>query len=102
VFKERIHPDKADPNILHDEMTTLDHALTRPWTVDKRYRRVPTLPSAASRGGKGGEQWSEYYCGENNAQIVIGNENYFLADGFLMPVRRGQRPPDLRYFEQKQ
>jgi hypothetical protein len=92
VFKERIHADKTDPNILHDEMTTIDHALTRPWTVDKRYRRAVG----------GGGQWSEYYCGENNAQIMIGNENYFLANGFLMPVRKGQKPPDLRYFERKQ
>jgi hypothetical protein len=92
VFKERIHLDKTDPNILHDEMTTIDHALTRPWTVDKRYRRNPD-PRAA---------WSEYYCGENNAQIVIGNENYFLANGVLMPVRKGQAPPDLRYFDRPQ
>ena len=39
MFKERIFLDKADPNILHNVMTTIDHALTRPWTVDKRYRR---------------------------------------------------------------
>jgi hypothetical protein len=90
IFKERFYLDKADPNILHDEMTTIDHALTRPWTVDKRYRRNPNAPA----------QWSEYYCGENNAQIVIGSEHYFLANGMLMPVRKGQKPPDLRYFEQ--
>jgi hypothetical protein len=90
IFKERFYLDKADPNLLHDEMTTIDHALTRPWTVDKRYRRNSNAP----------EQWSEYYCGENNAQIVIGNENYFLANGMLMPVRKGQNPPDLRYFAQ--
>jgi hypothetical protein len=90
IFKERFYLDKADPNILHDEMTTIDHALTRPWTVDKRYRRNPNAPA----------QWSEYYCGENNAQIIIGSEHYFLANGMLMPVRKGQKPPDLRYFEQ--
>ena len=33
IFKERFHLDKADPNILHDEITVIDHALTRPWTV---------------------------------------------------------------------
>src|ERR1700730_15847139 len=33
VVKERIFLDKADPNVLHDEITTFDHALTRPWTV---------------------------------------------------------------------
>jgi hypothetical protein len=31
VFKERIRRDKVDPNILHDEITVIDHALTRPW-----------------------------------------------------------------------
>jgi hypothetical protein len=92
VFKERIFLDKADRNILHNVMTVIDHALTRPWTVDKRYTRNP----------RPRPQWSEYYCGEGNAQIVIGKENYFLADGFLMPVRKGQKPPDLRYFDQTQ
>src|SRR5205807_6343891 len=41
TFKERFHLDKADPNILHDEITVFDHALTRPWSVDKTYRRNP-------------------------------------------------------------
>jgi hypothetical protein len=35
IFKERIHLDKTDPNILPDEITVIDHALTRPWTVDR-------------------------------------------------------------------
>ena len=37
VFHERIRRDKVDSNILHDEITVIDHALTRPWTVDKKY-----------------------------------------------------------------
>src|SRR5436190_22676647 len=37
VFKERIYLDKTDPNLLHDEITVIDNALTRPWTVKKRY-----------------------------------------------------------------
>jgi hypothetical protein len=38
-------------------------------------------------------------CHEYNAQIFIGNENYYLsADGHLMPARKGQKPPDLKYF----
>src|SRR5215813_640215 len=41
VFKERIFIDKKDRNILHDEITVIDNALTRPWTVDKRYVRMP-------------------------------------------------------------
>jgi len=32
--------------------------------------------------------------------IIIGKENYFLSgDGFLMPARKDQAPPDLRYFK---
>jgi hypothetical protein len=91
VFKERFYRDKADPNILHDELTTIDHALTRPWTVDKKYVRNPN-PRA---------DWPEYYITEGNGQVVIGKENYFLSgDGLLMPAKKDQAPPDLRYFKQ--
>jgi len=91
VFKERIYLDKANPNILHDEITVIDNALTRPWTVDKRYVR-----NADPRA-----EWPESICPEYNANIVIGKENYFLsADGFLMPAKKGQAPPDLKFFEQ--
>ena len=41
IVKERIYVDKTDPDVIHDELTVLDHALTRPWTVMKSYRRVP-------------------------------------------------------------
>ena len=45
--------------------------------------------------------WREYVCAENNTHVVIGNETYFLsAEGFLMPAKRNQAPPDLRYFNQ--
>ena len=38
-------------------------------------------------------------CAENNHHVFIGNDNYFVSeDGFLMPVKKGQQPPDLRYF----
>jgi hypothetical protein len=37
----------------------------------------------------------------NNPHIRIGNEPYYLsADGKLMPSKKGQPPPDLRYFSQ--
>src|SRR5215475_374727 len=35
VIKERFFLDKANPELLHNEITTIDHALTRPWTVVK-------------------------------------------------------------------
>ena len=41
TFKERFHLDKNDPNLLHDEITVFDHALTRPWSVDKTYQARP-------------------------------------------------------------
>jgi len=93
VFLERFHLDKADPNILHIETTVIDHALTRPWTVDRRYWRHPNPHP----------RWSENYCSEGNANILIGKENYFVSgDGFLMPAKKDQAPPDLRYFKQSQ
>jgi hypothetical protein len=87
TVKERIFLDKTNPDILHDEITTIDHALTRPWTVTKKFRRErnPT--------------WFENDCSEDNHHVAIGKENYFLsADGYLMPAKRGQAPPDLKYF----
>jgi hypothetical protein len=89
VIKERIYLDKANPNVLHDEITTIDHALTRPWTVTKSYKR------------ENNPIWNEYDCNESNNHVAIGKENYFMsADGYLMPGRKGQQPPDLRYFSQ--
>jgi hypothetical protein len=89
IFKERFRRDKADPNVFHDEITVIDHALTQPWIVDKRYVRNPNPRP----------DWPEYYCGEYNAQIVLGKDNYFLSwDGLLMPARKDQPPPDLKYF----
>ena len=91
TFRERFHLDKNDANILHDEITVFDHALTRPWSVDKTFRR-----NANPR-----PNWSLTSCNEGNNQIVIGTENYFLSgDGMLMPAKKDQAPPDLRYFKQ--
>jgi hypothetical protein len=91
VFMERIYRDKADPKILHDQITVLDHALTRPWIVDKKYV-IESNPRP---------EWSEAYCTENPSMIAIGKESYFLSgDGMLMPVRKDQPAPDLRYFKQ--
>jgi len=93
VFKERFYLDKVDPNVLHDTITVIDHALTRPWTVDKTFRRsVNPRP-----------RWREFYCIEGSVNVVIGKENYFLsAEGFLMPAKKDQAPPDLRYFKRTQ
>ena len=44
--------------------------------------------------------WSPHgVCAESNNHVSIGKENYYLsADGYLMPTKKGQPPPDLRYF----
>jgi len=91
VIKERIYLDKADRNLLHDEITVTDRALMRPWTVVKSYRR--NLDPLAD--------WPEYICNEQIPFIRIGNETYRVSqDGYLMPTRNQQPPPDLRYFNQ--
>ena len=89
VVKERIYLDKANPNVLHDAVTTFDHALTRPWTVIKNYDRVAN------------PIWVEAICAEGNQHVRIGAEAYMLsADGLLMPAKKNQPPPDLKYFKQ--
>jgi hypothetical protein len=91
IVKERISLDKADPDVLRNEITTIDNALTRPWTVTRTYRRTQN------------PVWHEYTCAVSNQHIVIGRDDYLLsADGLLMPVKKGQKPPDLRYFDQPQ
>ncbi len=41
----------------------------------------------------------EYICANDNSHVRIGGENYYLsADGLLMPAKKDQAPPDLRYF----
>jgi hypothetical protein len=90
IVKERIYGDPADRNILHDEITVLDHALTRPWTATKNYRR----------GLQARPLWPENSCVEGNQHVRIGQESYMLsAEGLLMPVKKDQAPPDLRYFK---
>ena len=93
TFKERIFIDKNNPNILHDVITVFDHALTRPWTVDKTYRH----------GTKKYPNWSRITCLEGTGYVTIGKEYYLMSgDGYLMPTTKGQLPPDTRYFPQVQ
>jgi hypothetical protein len=93
TIKERIFLDKNDPNLLHDVITMFDRALTRPWTVDKTYRR----------GTEKYPNWSRFSCLEGTGYVTIGKEFYLLSwDGYLMPLKKGQLPPDTRYFPQAQ
>ena len=87
IVKERFYQDNDRPDVLHDQVTTIDHALTRPWTVVKTYNRVRN------------PIWVEAICSEQNDHIKLGEETYMRsADGLLMPAKKGQKPPDLRYF----
>ena len=71
-------------------MTTIDNALTRPWKVVHTYRREPKVI------------WTNTVCTEDNDIVVIGKEDYRLSrdDGLLMPAKKGQKPPDLRHFNE--
>jgi hypothetical protein len=87
VVKERISLDAANADLLHDEITTIDHAFTRPWTVTRDYHRERN------------PLWPEFLCTEANNHIPIGKEFYFRSgDGELMPAYKNQPPPDLRNF----
>ncbi len=91
VVKERIYLDKTNPDILHNEITLIDHAYTRPWTIIRNY------PRYKSPGPTG---WPEEVCAEAQVWISLGTEDYFLSsDGYLMPTKKDQAPPDLRYFK---
>jgi hypothetical protein len=89
VVKERFYLDKANRDILHDEITVYDHALTHPWTVLKNMKREPK------------PIWVESICGEGNVHVNIGGQHYMLGgDGELMPAMKDQPPPSLKHFNQ--
>jgi hypothetical protein len=93
IITERIYLDKADNTKLLDEIITIDHALTRPWVVTKTYVR-DSDPTPI---------WHFNHCSESNSLLRLGKESYYVSgDGFLMPTKTGQHPPDLRYFKQSQ
>ena len=93
IIKERLYLDKADRNTLFDEIVVIDHAMTRPYTKLQKATRNPNPHPV----------WRTEVCSEDNTWIKIGDENYMLsADGKLMPAKKGQQPPDLRYFGQPQ
>jgi hypothetical protein len=91
IIKERFYLDQTESNRLYDEITVIDHALTRPWTVTKSFRR----------NDQPRPWWPEYVCADGQSHVQIGREAYFLsADGLLMPAKKDQPPPDLRFFQQ--
>jgi hypothetical protein len=88
IVAERIFLDPANGDLLHDQVTVIDHAYTRPWTVMRDYVRLRD------------PHWVENNCASGNHYAVIDHESYFISfDGYLMPTKKDQRPPDLRNFE---
>jgi hypothetical protein len=89
VITERLFLDQANRDLLHDEITTIDDALTRPWTVTRDFKREHN------------PMWPEFICSEDNHHIMVGQETYFRSvDGLLMPTRKDQPPPPLKDFDQ--
>jgi hypothetical protein len=92
IVKERIYLDKNNPDLLYDEITVYDHALTHPWTIVKKAARNPNPRPA----------WHTEVCADDNSWVKIEDQPYYLsADGKLMPSKPNQPPPDLRYFKQQ-
>jgi hypothetical protein len=88
IIKERFYSDKTNADLLHIQITTIDHALTEPWTVIKTFQRDHN------------PIWMFVDCSEDTHHVWIGDEGYFVSgDGFLMPSKKGQKAPDLRFFK---
>jgi hypothetical protein len=90
VIKERFYLDKANPDILHDQITTYDHSLTHPWTIVRTMRREKK------------PIWVESICAEGTVHVSIAGEQYMTgADGLLIPMWKGQPAPDMRHFNEQ-
>jgi len=73
---------RVDDKTLENRITTVDDALTRPWSVTRRYslERDDIL-------------WVEYVCTENNRHLrLAGDQWYFInrREGRLDPTQKGQ------------
>jgi hypothetical protein len=71
----------------------IDHALTHPWTITRKAVRDQDPRPA----------WRSEECPADNSWVRIGRNAYYLsADGNLMPTKKDQPPPDLKYFKPPQ
>lgn len=69
-----------DDQTLQNTITTIDDALTEPWTIEQQYDRETE-----------DIVWTEYACAENNRHLKLGDDWYFIgADGTLEPTLPGQ------------
>ena len=79
VVKEKLYLDKANPDILRNEITTNDHALTRPWTVSRFYKREhnPQLRGIQLHRGQS--------LGRDRRRTYLAD-----SEGYLMPIQKDQ------------
>ena len=87
-FKESMYLDRADLVILYDEITTYDHALTRPWTITRGYQRtrsdlVPKRmrgrqPARSGRRGRlsRGRRWTAYASSRDRRAPALGTSKF--------------------------
>jgi hypothetical protein len=88
VVKERLYLDRADRDIMHNDISTSDHAFTHPWVVSRFYKRARDARP------------QEDNCAEENRLVVIGGRTYFTdPDGYLMPIQKGEPAPDPKLFQ---
>jgi len=88
IVKEQLTLDRADPNIMHNDISTDDHAFTHPWVVSRIYKRVRDARP------------QEDNCAEENRLMVIGGRTYMTdPNGYLMPVQKGEPAPDPQLFQ---
>ena len=86
--KERIHLDKADRNTIYDDITVIDHALTRPFSLTRKAVRNPDRRPV----------WRTETCPADNSWIRIGETAYYVsADGNLIAnqKRPGAARPEI-------
>ena len=73
MIKERLYLDKGNADILRNEVTTIDHALTT-WAVTRTYYRDRKA------------SWYERVRGGHH--VVIGRKLFPERDGTPMPTRK--------------
>jgi hypothetical protein len=81
VVREEIR--LVDSRTLEDKITTIDGALTRPWTIAQRYiRKTDRIV------------WKEHLCVEGKWYLTLGDDWYIFdpATETLAPARKGQPP----------
>ena len=91
IIKERIHLDKTEPNLLVDEMTVTDHALTRP-VVGGQDLQARTQSRLARGRVRRGQQSGPHRQGELHAErgrrTDAGEEEPVAAGPALFPANQ--------------